>query len=166
VFEGLAASNFSGIPMTHDWMTSYALLSNACQLLGDKERAVILRDILRPFEGNVIIYGIGAFIGGMVSRIIGDLSRLLGDFEDAERCYDLALDLSEQLGSTGNVAWVKVDRAELLLRRGRLPDRAAASKLIAEAEPEVERLGLGLLRPRIEAMRSQLGLPVASSPGH
>lgn len=164
VFEELAVTDFSTVPMTHDWMPSYMLLANACQLLGDRKRARLLIDILQPFEGNILVYGIGTFIGGIVARTLGDLHRLLGDVAEAERCYDLSLDIAERLRSPGNAAWTHVDRAELFLNRGAPNDRARAAALLDQADPIIDEMGVGLLRQRVGGLRDRLHCSRAPGP--
>jgi DNA-binding winged helix-turn-helix (wHTH) protein/tetratricopeptide (TPR) repeat protein len=154
--EAVAASGYSAVPRTHDWLASFAYAANAAQLLKDKARARELRDVLAPFENQVIVLGVGNCIGGQVARTLGDLHRLLGDGDEAERCYKKALETAATMKLPMLVAWTQVELAQLYLRCDGYRDRHRAEALLHEAAPAIEQLGLALLRRRAGDLSTEL----------
>jgi tetratricopeptide (TPR) repeat protein len=154
--EAIATSGYSSVPRTHDWLASFAYAANAAQLLKNKVRARELRDVLAPFENQVIVLGVGNCIGGQVTRTLGDLHRLLGDGNEAERCYQKALEAAATMKLPMLVAWTQVELAQLYLRCDGYRDRHRAEALLSDAAPVIEKLGLGLLRRRAGELSTEL----------
>jgi DNA-binding winged helix-turn-helix (wHTH) protein len=152
IFDQLALTDFAGAPMTHDWLSCYVLLTTACRQLQDSKRAPILREILLPFEGNVLVMGLGTFIGTVVAYQIGELHALSGEPVLAERAYERGLDIAHRLRAPTFIAYGKVCLAEVLASRRRGPDLAAARGLLAEAEALIERTGFAFLKRRVAAV--------------
>jgi hypothetical protein len=119
-------------------------------------RARELRDLLAPFENQVIVLGVGNCIGGQVTRTLGDLHRLLGDGAEAERCYQKALETAATMKLPMLVAWTQVELAQLYLHCEGYRDRHRAEALLRDAAPVIEKVGLGLLRRRAGELSQEL----------
>jgi tetratricopeptide (TPR) repeat protein len=136
-FEYLAQVNFADITSDGEWMPVMATLAQLCTLLGDRERAAVLYDLLEPYAANNIVRGIGAICIGPTNRLLGRLAVALGREEEARRQFEAALeataalrapllrahtllDYAEALGGTGRTAWL-VDEAATTARDLNLP---------------------------------------------
>jgi hypothetical protein len=108
-----------------------------------------------------VVLGVGNSIGGIVSKNLGDLNRVLGDVAEAERCYSVAMDVAERMRSPLAKAWIAVDQAELYLPPARDPARASA--LLAATLPIVQQLGAGLLLRRIRGLATELSGSIAET---
>jgi hypothetical protein len=148
LFEELALTGFSGVPMTHDWLSAYVLLASACCLLRDEKRAPIFVNLLAPFEGNVLVMGLGTFLLCPVALALCELHTLLGNFSEAERCADISARLASELRSPAIVAWTMIERADIHARRGAPGDRARAEELVAAAGAAIASTGFVYLYRR------------------
>ncbi len=59
-FGQIAHAGFTDITSDGEWLPIMAMLAQLCTLLGDRERAVLLYDLLEPYAANNIVRGIGA----------------------------------------------------------------------------------------------------------
>jgi DNA-binding SARP family transcriptional activator/tetratricopeptide (TPR) repeat protein len=136
-FERVAEINFAEVIQDGEWLPTMALLSQLCILVGDRERAAVLADLLEPYAANNIVRGVGAVCLGSTSRLLGRLTAMLGRRTDARGHFEAALeaaaalrapllrahtelDYAEALGATGRMAWL-VDEAAATARELDLP---------------------------------------------
>jgi class 3 adenylate cyclase/tetratricopeptide (TPR) repeat protein len=102
--DALAADDFAAIPPDSTRTACLALLADVVAILGDRERAAAILELLRPFAGLfVVVAGTGVNLGS-VDRHLGMLTSVLGRDDEAEAHYAAALDLEERLGAPSLVA--------------------------------------------------------------
>jgi hypothetical protein len=136
-FEQLAQADFADVTSDGEWMPVMAMLAQLSTLLGDRERAAVLYELLEPYAANNIVRGIGAICIGPTTRLLGRLAATLGHKADARRQFEAALeataalrapllrahtqlDYAEALGGGGRTAWL-VDEAATTARELELP---------------------------------------------
>jgi hypothetical protein len=132
--DSLAVGDFAAIPDDHTRVNSYALLSYAAYYLRDRAAAARLRAKLAPYVDRNIMQGIHGCYGGPVSRILGMLDVVLGDYEQGEVHSDLAIARDHELGSVIGELWGRQMRVELHLARGARGDRQRAAEQLQHVE--------------------------------
>lgn len=80
---------------------------------------------------------------GPVSRALGVLVSLMGDYSRAELHFADALATSERIGAPPHVARTSADYARMLLTRGAAGDHERAQALLTQARSIAERIGQG-----------------------
>jgi DNA-binding winged helix-turn-helix (wHTH) protein/tetratricopeptide (TPR) repeat protein len=143
--DRLAMGDFAAIPDDHNRISSYVLLAHSAYCLGNRSVASRLRTKLAPYIERNVLQGIHGCYAGPVSRVLGVLDIVLGDYEQGEAHLELALRRDGELGATVGVAWDRLLRAELYVARGRSGDRSRAIQQVQSAEELVRGLGLSLL---------------------
>src|SRR5262249_24528590 len=89
-FERLANGGFRNLPRDENWYASMWFLSMTCAYLRDSKRAVTLCELLLPFEGRCVVFGVGSVSMGSVSSMLGLLAATAGTWGDAERHFENA----------------------------------------------------------------------------
>jgi predicted ATPase/DNA-binding SARP family transcriptional activator len=146
-FERVAEGNFADVIHDGEWMPTMALLSQLCTLLGDRERAAVLHDLLIPYAANNIVRGIGAVCLGPTSRLLGRLSATLGRKQEARQHFEAALEATARLRAPVLRAHTQLDYAESLGATGRM------AWLVDEAQATARDLGLPVLARRAERLK-------------
>jgi len=161
----LAADGFGAIPRDSTWTASAALLSYALAILGDRERAETLLDMMRPFAGLfVVIAGTGVIVGS-VDRHLGILSATLGRDQEAEAHYRAALAMEERLDSRPLTARTRYWLGRLLLERPAPEDRREAEELLSRSEADADAVGMRALAAAArELLTSAADSPPAARP--
>ncbi len=140
-FEALAAHGLDAIRRDEHWLVTMGALSSVAVLLGDRERAAQVYDLLLPYADLVFVHDLLRSIGGTVASALGSLATLLGHYDEGERHYEHAHAKEMAMGGTTAV----MDRtgyARLLLLRDRPGDRARATALLEEVRQGMARLGI------------------------
>ena len=78
---------------------------------------------------------------GPVSRALGVLATLMGDYSRAELHFTDALTTSERIGAPPHVARTSADYARMLLARGAAGDAERAHALLTQARSIAGRIG-------------------------
>lgn len=146
-FEHLAQANFTDIRSDGEWMPVTAMLAELCTLLGDRERAAVLHDLLEPYAANNIVRGIGAICIGPTNRLLGRLAATLGREADARRHFEAALEATAALRAPLLRAHAQLDYAEAFGSTGRM------AWLVDEASATARELGLPAVARRAEQLR-------------
>jgi hypothetical protein len=77
-FEFLAAEpDFGLVPRDLAWSGALTLLAETCVALGDRDRAAVLRDLLLPYAGQLIVAATGVACPGPADRYLAMLEELL-----------------------------------------------------------------------------------------
>jgi hypothetical protein len=154
------------LAMRHDvtWLPHLGLLAEACARIGDRARAAVLYDLLRPFADQHLVTGPGAACLGPAARPAALLAAVLERWDEALALLDLALDRTERLGALGWVAQTLSDRAAVLAERDAPGDREAAAACCARARALAVRLDLRGLTAAVEALAMPLGAEPAPEP--
>jgi tetratricopeptide (TPR) repeat protein len=147
VMDDLAQQDFQDIPPDGEWIPTVALLAQLCSLLGGRDRASTLYELLTPYAENNIVRGIGATCLGPVARLLGRLSVVLRRPEEARRHFESALRSAADLRSAPLLAYIQLDYAEMLGRGAR------AAGMIDEAAATAAELGLPGLAVRAQQLR-------------
>jgi class 3 adenylate cyclase/tetratricopeptide (TPR) repeat protein len=146
-----AASGFSEHPYDSNWLAGIAIYAQATSTLGEPVAAATLRELLAPW-GNHVAFN-SATTWGLVQRLLGNLDRVLGRYEDAERELVHAAERHEQMYAPIWLARTRVDLAELLLERG--TDTERAQVLLDQANATARDLGCAGIERRAVALLGQ-----------
>jgi hypothetical protein len=92
---------------------------------------------------------------GPVTRALGVLASLMGNYSRAEVHFADALATSERIGAPPHIARTHVDHARMLLSRDAPGDTARAHELLAIAAPLAERIGMAGLVADITALERE-----------
>ncbi len=150
--ETLAANDFGNVPQDFVWLTTLCYAAEACALLRDLPRAEMLYGLLLPHaERNIAVAT--AACNGPVSRLLGILAATRGRFDDSERHFEFALEMSRRLGSPPLLARAQCDFARMLLVRNAAGDREKALRLAGQAHANAAPLGMKLVAERALALR-------------
>jgi DNA-binding CsgD family transcriptional regulator len=156
--RALAADDFRGLPRDSLWLTCLAYLSEVCELVRDSEHAGALYALLGPWQGCNVIAGSVVVCYGPVDRFLGALCHVLGRWDDAERHFRAAVEMSIRQGSKPWLAHAQYRYAALLLERNRDGDVRYAHTLMASAVQVAEELDMRSLNDRLRALERQIGV--------
>lgn len=94
-----------GLPRDSEWLATLAQAAEVASALGDADLASVVDELLAPFDGRVVVEGIGAAVCGPVGAVRAPLARMLGRPEEADA---LAATASAQAATMGLVAtpWI------------------------------------------------------------
>jgi hypothetical protein len=150
-FETVAGRDFSDVPQDLRWLPIMTLLAQAGAALGDKRRASMLYDLLRPYAGRIVAVASGAGpCMGAVSRSLGLLATALSRWGEGEQHFQDALAASARIGARPWVAVVQWDYARLLLTRDE-PGIAITGVNFRASAGERPELGMARLRNVVES---------------
>ncbi|HUG16668.1 MAG TPA: AAA family ATPase [Thermomicrobiales bacterium] len=141
-FDGIAARDFQDIHRSVLWLRSMAYLAEAAALLRDARRAILLYDMLLPFEDRNLFLRNSDFTGGSVAYYLGLLAMTMERWNDAERHLQDGLQKNEAWGQWPYAAHARHAWADMLLRRGHGVDRERALALNAGALEAAESMGM------------------------
>ena len=100
-------------------------------MLGDRDRAVLLLDLFRPYSGLLVVFAGGSHCTGAVDRYLGMLATVLGRFSEAEAWLDAAIGLEERAGSPPSWPAPAIGTRRMLATSDRPADPSRASDLLA-----------------------------------
>jgi tetratricopeptide (TPR) repeat protein len=154
-FEVLAASDFADLPRDGAWLIGMMLLSQACAFLGDTPRAATLHELLLPFARRNIVAAELAACVGSASRYLGTLASTMGQWDEATRHFQDALEMNGRLGARPLVAHTQYDYARMLLSRGAPGDGERALELLRLALDTAQELGMKKVIDDCLALKAQ-----------
>jgi tetratricopeptide (TPR) repeat protein len=156
-FEAFTSQDVADIPKDSYWLATVVLLADVCVLLGDRERALQLDELLRPYAARNAAPGSGPVFLGAVSFYRGRLASLLSRWDDAARHFDEALSMNLRMRARPALADTQYAYADMLLRRDGTDegDRERALSLLGEALGVAEELGMTRLAERALALKVQ-----------
>jgi tetratricopeptide (TPR) repeat protein len=146
-----AASGFSEHPYDSNWLAGIAIYAQACSGLGEPVAAAKLYDLLEPWGDHVAFNS--ATTWGLVERLLGNLARVMGRYDEAERRLISAAERHEQMYAPVWLARTRVDLADLLLGCG--ADVPRAQRLLEQAIGTARDLGCAGIERRAVALLSQ-----------
>jgi len=129
------------------WLPSAFFLAETCARVGDRRRADVLYRALRPWQGRVVVVGLGVACLGTVDDALGRLSAAAGRLRLAERHFEAALGLARRLGARPLAARTACEYAAVLRQRGA---EGRADRLLGEARHTAGDLGLAAVLARAE----------------
>jgi hypothetical protein len=155
-FECLAYDDFAILPFDENWLMSIAQLAEVCTFLGDTRRAAILYDMLLPFRARAVIVGGGIGYLGPATHYLGMLATVLSRWDDAERDFQEALDLSTRMRARPWLAHTRCEHAKMLQARGWPDDQRRARRLVTDALETARKLDMPALTQKAEALLQRL----------
>lgn len=155
--ERLARDDFSELRREFSWLFAFGLCADVCTFLRDRAVAGRLYALLLPHEGRFAYVGYGSVCSGSMSRHLGMLAAVLGEFGRAIAHFDRALADHSRAGSMGLVGETQLDFASALIDAGEDHERAAT--LLGEATGIFR--SLGMLQHEERARRLAEGAPRA-----
>jgi hypothetical protein len=153
--ERHARSDFADLPRDGLWILHLCSLAEACVLLGDERRAALLYELLSPYADRNAI-SITTMPFGPVALRLGMVAAMLGRWEEAERCFQLAMERCDRLGAPAITARVLYERSRMLVARGQEADLASAAELLARAEGICRELDLPGVGGRVAALAASI----------
>ena len=139
-----------------NWLIGMVLLSQVAVRLKDRPLAAKLYEHILPYAERNVVIGNGWACEGSSSRFLGDLAALLGHFDDAERHFEVALQMNSAIGARPLTAETQVDYAEMLVERSGAGDRDRAAELVDEALETAQEIGMHALVERGFAVKMRL----------
>ena len=103
------AANFDDLELNSIWTTALVALAEVCRILDEQEIAASIYERLAPYSARLCVVSLNVSEMGPISRSLGVLATMLGDFAGAERHFDDALATSERIGAPPHVARTQVD---------------------------------------------------------
>jgi tetratricopeptide (TPR) repeat protein len=141
--DHLAAHGLDRLPFDVNWLDSVSCLAEACALLGDRERAATIYELLLPYQGRVATVAGRALVSwGATDRHVALVAGTIGRYEEAERHFEAAVRHNERLGFRPWAAWTRYQHARMLCQRDAPGDAEQARALLAPAADIARELSL------------------------
>jgi tetratricopeptide (TPR) repeat protein len=154
LFESDLANRFTEFPRDVTWTTGMVMNADCAVDLGHHQGAEILESMMRPYR-DLVAYNDGDVLGSL-SRPLGRLSHLLGDYGTAESDFRSALAVHQRIQSPYWSTCTRLDYADFLLDRAQ-PGDAAQAKVVATEAYEAARLhGYLAMEERARALLQRL----------
>jgi tetratricopeptide (TPR) repeat protein len=146
IFDTLAASGFKNIPEDVQWMATMTTLGEISAAVGRREGTDELYEVMSRYpEGNATVGD--AICYGPIARSLGIVASVLGRWEDAERHFLNAIELSEREDMRPSLAQGRMNYGDMLLRRDAPGDREKARAFLQQALEAAQQMGM----PRVLA---------------
>jgi hypothetical protein len=124
------------------WAAAMLALTEVARITDARDAAGPLYERLAPHAGTLCVVSLNLSEMGPVSRAVGVLATLAGDFVGAERLFEDAFTVSRQIGAPPHVARTSVDYARMLLERRAGGDVERARALLGHAASTARDLGM------------------------
>jgi hypothetical protein len=98
-FEVAAADDFAAVPRDLAWSGALTLLCDIAYALGDAPRASVLRGLLEPYSGQLIVAATGVACPGAADRYLGELSLVEGKTDEGRAELERAVALERRIGA-------------------------------------------------------------------
>lgn len=137
------------------WLVSLGWLAKAAALSRSRGECAELYGLLIPYEKRVLYTNVGLPTGymGTVAALLGSLQEVLGDEERALGHYELAEAIQGSIGDRGWITRVKLDRARVLARAGKV---AEARRAAGEAQSLASEKGFSRVHAEAAALLGTL----------
>lgn len=149
-FEQLSSCNFMDLPQDMTWLLAVTILAHTCVFLGDKHRAAVLYDILRPYAELNVILGSAMAYHDASYYPLALLATLLERWENARSHFEDALRRNAQMGARPRLAQVQYSYASMLFTCDLSGDREKAEELLDQALATAKELGMVGLIEKIQ----------------
>ena len=127
----LAASGIASWPRGHHWLAQLSWLGRAAAVVGDRERAAEIYDLLSPYADRTVVIGPSFFCQGSVARGLGVLAGALERWDESMAHFETALAVDRGMGAAPYVALTERDREAVIRAR----DGAGGRSLPARQPP-------------------------------
>jgi DNA-binding SARP family transcriptional activator len=135
-----------------EWLFSMSLLPDVHRVVADGRAAARLYSALLPHEDLYAEAPIEATFGS-VARGLGVLATTLRRFDDAQRHFELAIEIERRMRARPWLAHAQHDMAAMLLARAGPGDARQARALLDEAVTTYRALGMATWAARASALR-------------
>jgi tetratricopeptide (TPR) repeat protein len=144
LFEDLVG--LDGVHMRDNQMfiPTACTLAEVAIVLGDRERAVVLRRALEPYAARIAVSGLAGISIGPVSGYVGLVARVAGDLDGAASHLRAAVDETVRFGMRAHEARARAALAGVLADRDGPGDQAASMAESAAAHEIADAIGLVL----------------------
>jgi tetratricopeptide (TPR) repeat protein len=154
-YERDASTQFRDLTPSSQWLASMGTAANAAIVLGDRDGAETLMELLVPYRSRLIYTG--GTIAGSPALTLGQLATFLERYDDAPGFFVEAHAIFRRFDAPYFAALTDLEEAMFLSRRGDHGD-ADQSRDIAATVRELSRArGFGMLERRAEALLAALG---------
>src|SRR5262245_56935247 len=136
-----SASNLDGFDFSATWTAAMLVLAEVCRIVDAPEYAPAIYERLVPYAQTLCVVSLNLSEMGPLTRPLGVLATLMGDYQCAAVHFEDAIATSERIGAPPHVARTSVDYARMLLSRGEDGDADRARSLLARARSIAERIG-------------------------
>jgi DNA-binding SARP family transcriptional activator len=140
-FDDLMSRDLAREYLDAEWLFMVGLLADPCAWLGDREAAGRLYSMLLPYERLYAMAPVESVFGS-VARALGVLATTLDRFDDAERHFDVAIDVEQAMRARPWLAHAQHDLASMMITRGETGDAERAQALLDEATATYRELGM------------------------
>jgi DNA-binding SARP family transcriptional activator len=140
-FDHLLRGDLAHEYVDAEWLFSISLLPDVCRAVRDNEAAARLYEIVVPWSHLYAEAPVEASFGSM-ARGAGVLATMLGDFDNAQRHLELAIETERRMRADPWLAHVQHDLALMLVERDGAGDRERAEDLVREAVATYRALGM------------------------
>jgi hypothetical protein len=154
--ERHAADGFGRLPKDGLWLLHLCALAQASVAIEDRDRALALYELLRPYEDRHAI-SVSTMPFGPVALRLGMLATVLERWAEAEQHLAVALERCGALSARGMRAITLQELARLYLRRAGRDDRPRAATALAESIAICHDLGMSGFRERAAELQDVLG---------
>jgi hypothetical protein len=144
-FERLAGDDFCRLQRDYTWLPATSLLAEVCHFLKDPIRAGVLYRHMLPYAERNTVMGYGIVCSGSAARGLGLLAATMGEWQEAERHFECALQANCRMRARPWVAWSQHDYARMLCERGQPGDGERAAGLLEQALRTARELGMSAL---------------------
>ena len=154
-FDEIAVGGFEDLRRDLTWLTAVAFLAETAAILGDRDRAATLYDLLLPHASRTVSVSPGVACYGSVARYLGRLATTLGRDDAAAAHFEAAIAANSRLGARPYLAESQADFAALLATQPGGRDRAR--ELAGLASATAADLGMAPLIARLREVERDLG---------
>jgi len=141
------------LPMDAVRSTTLSYLADVCAALDDAASARALYDLLQPYRHMTVTAGVVTVCYGSAGRFLGELARVLTDWDRAEEHVDEAIRMDREMQAYPWLAHTQHRFARMLRRRGRRGDLERAEVLLNESWTTACRLKMTTLIDKIRDQR-------------
>jgi tetratricopeptide (TPR) repeat protein len=143
----------SARPFDGEWMQMAACALEAGALVRDPRLATILLPLIQPYADRVVVLAGGLVCLGSTARFAGLAAATCGDWELAERNFDLAVTVNRKLEAYPALAHSQAEWGWALLAQGRRADNKRAESLLVQARDLADELDMRRLAADIRVRR-------------
>jgi DNA-binding CsgD family transcriptional regulator len=147
-FETLMTAEFMRVPFDMEWYGIIARLTEAAAFLGDRQRAALLSDWLRPYAGRIMVGSSLGMCHGPVTLYLGQLATVQENWTVASTYFHDALAMGERLGLRPFTARALLGLAEISVKRNAAGDRDDGLRFVERSIAIAEAIGMHGLFPR------------------
>ncbi len=140
-------------PFDAEWMQMAACALEAGALVRDPRLATILLPLIQPYADQVVVLTGGLMCLGSTARFAGLAAATCGDWELADRNFDLAVGTNRKLEAYPALAHSQAEWGWALLAQGRRADNKRAESLLVQARDLADELDMRRLAADIRVRR-------------